>query len=266
MGSNFCINRRYSKEFLEISTTASSRRLASSHKYSLKMTPVARFISILISCILFKPFLVNGQVQKEGRYKPYGFMKSGSFNDVIVEGPKLDNAILIKAALEKDRPDPLTHMRPQAPHKFAEAVDVQIDITDPSRGTWIEDTSNNRRTWRTILKSPGALSMSILFSDFMLPEGSELYVIGKDEILGAFTAEVNNKATRKFATTPVAGESIILEYHESLNNKNAGKPPSLRIGKIVHGFRATPFAYGASGLCQVDVECRKNAKNVSIKC
>ena len=223
---------------------------------------------LLISCLallscLSNHILVLAQVQSKGRFKPYGFVKSGSFHDVIVEGPLLNNEILMKAALDREKPDPLTHMRPQAPHKFAEAVDVQIDITDPTRGTWIEDEENNHRTWRTIIKSPGALSLSLLFNDFMLPEGGELYIIGKDETLGAFTAEVNNKETRKFATTPVAGESVIIEYHEPMHNKKSSKMPALRIGKIVHGFRSTPFAYGASGLCQVDVECRKNSKTVN---
>ena len=216
--------------------------------------------ALLLSCLSNQ--IVSGQVQIKGRYQPYGFLKSGSFHDIIVEGPKLDNDVLMKAALEQDRPDPLTHVRPQAPHKFAEAVDFQVDITDATRGTWIEDNANNRRTWRSIIKSPGALSISLLFNDFMLPEGSELYVIGKDDTLGAFTPEINNKASRKFATTPLAGDSVIIEYHEPLHNKNSGKSPALRIGKIVHGFRATPFAYGASGLCHIDIECRKNAKNV----
>lgn len=215
---------------------------------------------LLLSCLSNQ--FAYGQVQTKGRYQPYGFLKSGSFHDIIVEGPLLDNDLLMKAAMELDRPDPLTHIRPQAPHKFAEAVDFHVDITDATRGTWIEDSANNRRTWRSIIKSPGALSVSLLFNEFVLPEGGELYVIGKDDTLGAFTPEVNNKATRKFATTPLAGDSVIIEYHEPLHNKNSGKAPALRIGKIVHGFRATPFAYGASGLCHVDVECRKNAKNV----
>lgn len=221
------------------------------------------FTSILL---LLSIQITRAQVQIEGKFKPYGFVKSGSFNDVILQGPRLDNDMLMKATLERERPDPLTHVRAQAPHKFAEAVDVQIDIADPTRGTWIEDTSSQRRTWRTTIKSPGALSISLLFSDFLLPDGGELYVIGKEEILGAFTAEVNNKASRKFATRPVSGDSVIIEYHESLN-KNASNegPLSLRVGKIVHGFRSTPFAYGASGLCQVDVACRKNAKNVKIR-
>ena len=223
-------------------------------------------ISILYLFILacLSNQIVFGQVQVKGRYQPYGFLKSGSFQDIIVEGPKLDNEILMKAAMEQDRPDPLTHVRPQSPHKFAEAVDFHVDITDAGRGSWIEDATNNRRTWRSIIKSPGALSISLLFNDFMLPDGSELYIIGKDDTLGAFTAEINNKATRKFATTPLAGDTVIIEYHEPLHNKNTGKAPALRIGKIVHGFRSSPFAYGASGFCQIDVECRKNAKNVRI--
>lgn len=221
---------------------------------------LAILFALVLSCLSNQ--LVIGQVQREGRFKPYGFVKSGSFHDVVIEGPKLDNEELMKATLEMERPDPLTHVRPQAPHKFAEAVDVHIDITDPTRGTWIEDPSTNRRTWRAVVKSPGALSVSLLFNDFMLPEDGELYIIGKDETLGAFTAGENNKPTRKFATTPVAGESVIIEYHEPLVNKKSGAPPALHIGKIVHGFRATPFTYGASGHCQIDVACRKHSNTV----
>lgn len=217
---------------------------------------------ILILSYLCNQLVVMGQVQRRGRFKPYGFLKSGAFDDVVFEGPKLDNDLLLKDTLERERPDPLTRIRPQTPHKFAEAIDVKIDITEPAHGTWIEDPINNRHTLRAIIKSPGALSISLLFDDFKLPEGSELYIIGKDETLGAYTAEINNKSTRKFATTPVAGESVIVEYHEPLHNKNRSKPPALFIGKIVHGFRATPFAYGNSGLCQVDVACRKNAITV----
>lgn len=204
----------------------------------------------------------SAQVQIEGIYKPYGFLKSGSFNDIVREGPILDNESLLKAALEREQVDVLTRARPQAPHKFAEAVDIVIDITDPTHGNWIEDVSNHRRTWRTVVKSPNALSVSLLFTDFQLPQGAELYIIGKDETLGAFTAAINNKDSRKFATTPLAGDSLIVEYHEPLHNKKASIPPAIRIGKVVHGFRATPFAYSVSGHCQVDVECRKNSKTV----
>lgn len=223
---------------------------------------LAILYTLIFSCLSGQ--LVFAQLQQKGHFKPYGYgyYKSGSFHDVVTEGPKLNNEVLMKAALEIERPDPLTRVRAQAPHKFAEAVDVHIDITDSTRGTWIEDTYNDRRTWRAVVKSPGALSLSLLFNDFMLPEDSELYIIGKDETLGAFTAEENNKPTRKFATTPIAGESVIIEYHEPLINKKSGNPPALHIGKIVHGFRATPFTYGASGLCQIDAVCHKNSNNV----
>ena len=122
--------------------------------------------TLCTTIVLLSNQLVSGQVQIKGRYQPYGFLKSGSFHDIIVEGPKLDNDVLMKTALEQDRPDPLTHVGPQAPHKFAEAVDFQVDITDATRGTWIEDNANNRRTWR-YNQIPGALSISLLFNDFV---------------------------------------------------------------------------------------------------
>lgn len=222
------------------------------------MVKVIQMLVLMTAAVNF----VAGQVQSAGRYKPYGFLKSGRFADVINEGPRLDNENLLKAALAREQPDPLTRVRPQAPHKFAEAVDVHINITDADRGTWIEDSENNRRTWRSVVKSPGALSISLLFNDFMLPTGSELYVIGKNETLGAFTAEANNKATRKFATTPLAGDAVIIEYHEPLQKSGKSFPAALSIGKIIHGFRSTPFSYGNSEGCQIDVACRKNNQNV----
>ncbi len=205
------------------------------------------------------------QVQRVGRFAPYGFSKSSPFHDVITESPHLDNEVLLKAALEAEQVDALTRMRRAGPHKFAEAVDIHVDMAEPQHGQWIIDTSNNRRTWRTVIKSSGALSLSLLFSDFHLPEGAEFYVIGKEDVLGAFTSEVNNKATRKFATTPLAGDSLIIEYHEPLHKTatpSNSPPPAIRVSKVVHGFRATPFAYGDSGHCHIDVACRRNHKTV----
>lgn len=210
--------------------------------------------------------LTHAQVQKIGRFAPYGFSKSTPFPDVVLQTPFLDNDELLKAAIAAEQPDPITRIRPAGPHKFAEAIDFHIDMAEPEHGQWIEDNTNNRRTWRTLIKSEGALSISLLFSDFHLPEGSEFYVIGQDDVLGAFTAEINNKVNRKFATTPLAGDSVIIEYHEpiSQNPQKSGNPPAIRVSKVVHGFRATPFAYGASGHCHIDAMCRKNSKTVSI--
>lgn len=236
------------------------------------MIPAA---GLLLAALLFLSFGGSGlkaQVQTVGRFAPYGFSKSIPFEeDVVLEGPQLDNEALLKAALESERPDPITRMRPAQPHKFAEAVDIDVDISEPQHGRWIVDTTNNRRTWRTIIKSSGALSVSLLFSDFYLPDGAELYIIGRDETLGAFTSSINNKPSRKFSTTPLAGDSVILEYHEPLHKSGGGggkgqqAEPALRVKKVVHGFRATPFVYGQSGKCHIDVACRKSGKTVSLK-
>ena len=222
------------------------------------------FLRLALIAALLKGSLA--QVQTVGRFAPYGFAKSSPFHDVITSAPPLDNDALLKAAIEQERPDPITRIRAAGPHKFAEAVDIHVDIAEPQHGQWIVDTSNNRRTWRTVIKSNGALSLSLLFSDFHLPEGAEFYVIGKEDSLGAFTSEVNNKATRKFATTPLAGDSLIIEYHEPLHKTTpSSAPPAIRVSKVVHGFRATPFAYGESGHCHIDVACKRSHKTVSKK-
>ena len=227
--------------------------------------------SLLLAVLLMIGSTV-AQVQTIGRFAPYGHSKSSPFDDVITTIPTQDNAALLKAALESEQSDPITHIRPAGPHKFAEAVDVYVDIAEPQHGRWITDTSNNRRTWRTVIRSAGALSISLLFSDFHLPDDAEFYVIGRDETLGAFTSAINNKSTRKFATTPLAGDSLIIEYHEPLHHSkstnnaspdaNSQSPPAIRVSKVVHGFRSTPFAYGDCGHCHIDAACKRSHKTV----
>jgi hypothetical protein len=193
---------------------------------------------------------------------PIGHAKSGSFQDVVIDTPVYDNEELLKSVLESEKPDPLTHQRPVQPLKFAHAIDMAVDMQNPVHGVWIEDSERGRRIWRTVIRSAGAMSISLLFSDFYLPEDSEFYVIGQNEVMGAFTAEINNKETRKFATTPLAGDMLILEYHEPTKTKEPQQKPSLVVGKILRGFRSTPFPYTVSGGCEVDVACRLNAVNV----
>lgn len=206
---------------------------------------------------------ISAQVSKPGKYSPIAFTKSKNFTDVIFTTPELDNKMLMEEAKAAERPNPLTHQRPPGPLKFAQGIDLAIDMQIPAHGTWIEDNQAQRKIWRTIIKAPGAVSMSLLFNDFHLPANSELYIIGQEEILGAFTPEINNKETRKFATAPVAGDIVIVEYHEPMVERSEDEqPPALKIMRILRGFRATPFGYGQSGNCHIDVACKATQQTV----
>jgi hypothetical protein len=112
------------------------------------------------------------------------------------------------------------------------------------------------KRWRLVIKSPNALSLNLLFDRFRLPPRAELYVkaphCGDTDsredasekrpgqqpflVLGAFTAAVNNKPDGRFATAPLPGSILILEYFD-IGPRGVPSQLELHIKGVVHGFR-----------------------------
>ncbi|KGG52110.1 hypothetical protein DI09_20p270 [Mitosporidium daphniae] len=116
---------------------------------------------------------------------------------------------------------------------FGRGITVDIDIV--AKGTWYTLKNGLGRILKLGIKSPTALSLNLLFDRFWLPEGSELYIHGKTAMLGAYTAAVNNKEHMKFATTPLPGSFLLIEYYSPEFVK---EDPILHIFSVVHGFRS----------------------------
>lgn len=159
------------------------------------------------------------------------------------------------------------------PFTFGRQIAVDLDIS--KEGIWSE--TETHRHCKLVIKSPNAYSLNLLFDQFRLPEGAEFYVhdIEGKHNLGAFTSLVNNKDDLKFATTPIPGNVMVLEYFEPLKADNAGL--LLHIKGIVHAFRdifghiaASKLAFseadenddkegmgvqGISGPCNINAAC-----------
>lgn len=58
------------------------------------------------------------------------------------------------------------------------------------------------------------------------------------EIRGAFKAIPSNKKSGKFATTPLKGDTITVEYISPAHVKQL---PQIEISRVVHGYRPLPF-------------------------
>ena len=73
--------------------------------------------------------------------------------------------------------DAVTDLVKSAPWRFGQEFEVDLGLTD---GVWldIEDT----RVWRTQIQAPGALAMSLRFSEFDLPKGASLFIWSADRI------------------------------------------------------------------------------------
>lgn len=95
--------------------------------------------------------------------------------------------------------------------------------------------ADGTKVWQVGIRSLGAYSINLLFSEFELPEGGQLFLYSPDggHVLGSFTHE-NNPEKGLFPTSPIYGEEIIIEYSEPAWAAFEGK---LKITEINHDYR-----------------------------
>lgn len=162
----------------------------------------------------------------------------------------------VETMLKEDSIDQLE----SKPFRFAKGFDVSFSINNS--GKW-EILDNGDRIWRLGIKSPGAYSINILFSEFDIPEGAEVFILNTkmSHIIGAFTSQ-NRSESRILATAPVRSDKIVVEYYEP---KIISKPAKLTIGSIGHAYKNVVQACfdppqggsckGKSLSCEVDDTC-----------
>ena len=145
--------------------------------------------------------------------------------------------------------------------------EISVDFTMGNSGVW-DTLANGDRVWRLRIESHDAFSLSLIFSDFELPMGAELYAYndGKEDIYGQYNSS-NNKNDRMFAIQPLEGDAMTLEYFEPAG---VVAPGSISIGTVVHDYRDVfamveeQFAKAsggpkAAGACNNDVNCPEGA-------
>lgn len=126
-----------------------------------------------------------------------------------------------------------------------------------------DESEDGDRIYRLRVRSAGAAAIGLVFQEFELDAGAELYVYddARSHVRGAFTA-ANNKDHRGFQIHPVAGDAVTLELFEP-----GGSRSTVMLGQVVHDFSGL-FGDGANGAglksgsgspkagsCEVDVLC-----------
>jgi hypothetical protein len=129
------------------------------------------------------------------------------------------------------------------------------NFTLQNSGSWFT-MPNGDRVWRLALQCPGALSINLQFSNYVVPEGARMFLYNDaGSVRGAFTAQSNPGHTA-FGTAPLEGGRITVEYIEPQAVAGQG---SLTISTVVHGYRllgkGTDRSYGESGPCNVNTIC-----------
>lgn len=164
-----------------------------------------------------------------------------------------------KAAKEVVKPTNLTKLieedevNKSLPPRFGIHIKVDFDLNNS--GLW-EETSNGR-IWKLEIQSSGAFSLNLMFDDFHLSKGSELYVYNGEQTMlyGPVTSDHNNDS-KKFATNIIKGNSIILELYEPMNARGES---NLHINSVVHGYKNmfTSPGFGLSAPCNIDINCEQ---------
>lgn len=96
--------------------------------------------------------------------------------------------------------------------------------------------ADGTKVWRLGIYSPGALSINLLFTEYNLPEGAQLFLYNEDQtqVLGAFTHQ-NNSDLQILPASPLPGDRIIVEYQEPANASFQGQ---LTVGEVNHAYRS----------------------------
>ena len=128
------------------------------------------------------------------------------------------------------------------PMRFAHSFDVDLGINNS--GTW-EEMDDGTLIWRLGLHSSGAYGMKVLFDDYWLPEGAELYVFSKNEdmSIGPYTFEQNHE-DGTFGIPLVKSDHIVVEYYQPANTETI---PQININKVFHSYRDIHNFYNDDG-------------------
>ena len=164
--------------------------------------------------------------------------------------------------------DEVTDQVKSAPWRFGEEFDVAIGLED---GSWVEQGDGDVAVWRIMIEAPGALAISVRFSEFHMPKGARLFVWNSDgiEYIGGFDHR-NHKEWGGLATGLVAGDASVIEVQCPVDRVGEVR---VAVDQVVHAYRdvlgkASLVAealglergpYGNSGDCNINVNCPEGA-------
>lgn len=226
------------------------------------MTPrslAAGLLGVLLA-LLFPILPVLGQEPAVLPSETYSSIRSSESVPVQQMAPVDSDALREDFRARDDRVGP-----------YAYGTAPETHLTSDHHGVW-ESLPSGDWLWRLRLQSDEAVSLSVGFTRFQLPDGAEVYLHGPDnaDIRGPYTAA---DATNGQHWTPlVHGDQLTIELHVPEGQRPAVQ---LEIGRVVHGVRSISPTVdrgppSKSGACNVDVACdeadpwRKQARSVGL--
>lgn len=219
-----------------------------------KTKVILRFLQIIVLIIFM---ICNLKAQKSERGTPISFQKNQIKKISKIQTVKMPS-FSVTDMLKEDS----INTKTDKPFRFAKGFMVNYSIRNS--GTW-DTLYYGDKLWRLVLKSPGAFSINIIFSEYHIPDGAKVFIYSKDSsnIIGAFTSK-NNSESNILATLPVKGDEIIIEYFEP---KDVAYLGHLTVGKISHDYigmgcfdpPSGGSCKGLSASCERDINCAEGS-------
>lgn len=142
-------------------------------------------------------------------------------------------------------------------NRFAAPVTANFDLENA--GTW-HTLANGDRVWLCALRSPGALGLTLIFNQFVLPPGAKFFAYDQTErVLGAYTAQ-SCLPSGRFLIGVLKGETAYLELYEPASAWGQSKLSVNRVD-VAYDKNAMNGAedYGESYPCNVNINCAAGA-------
>ena len=218
-------------------------------------------ITSIFGCIIFILLLVHKDFKESAQSvtdansiileteKNYsGLLKGDLINsnesvDEIVL-PHLDHKRLIKNSLK---------LEDEGIYRFA--YPREVDFTPETHGRWKE--SKDYLEWDFVIKSEGAESINLGFTDFNLPEGAALNLTSQSDGAKPVTFTSSDNDRHRQLWTPLFWASAI-NINLSIPREKKSET-RLHLTKVNHGFRSSgshfKISANTSGTCQIDVIC-----------
>jgi lysyl endopeptidase len=195
----------------------------------------------------------SGQMSYGGIPASFSVLKKGVYPVPVIDMEPVDNDKLL--VNENPGSNSLKSLH------FAKSFDV--DLSPGLSGRW--EVKGDMKIWRLGVRSKGAWSLNLIFDKMVIPQGASLFIYSCDhsKVLGAFTSD-NEQSSRYFATYPIAGDEIVVEYNEPVASDFPGE---LHISSVNHDYKNVfgTRPLGESGLCNMDVYCTEAAPYLTVK-
>ena len=139
---------------------------------------------------------------------------------------------------------------------FRLAVPVPVDIDIANKISWINE--NDFSFGKFVVKSNGALSISINFDKFRLPNNTEMYLYNeKGEMISGTITEKENNINKIWGSWVYKGEYLNIEIKTPKETK---QDLVIHANNVAYGYKEVYKSekvndFGASGSCNINVLC-----------